>query len=98
MRNLWQAGGLSCSLVQPVPKSSDIQIFIVVISHVTELPRGHISFTSHGCELNTFGTAMSMWIINNVQEEMPEAILAAVFVEGTADGYNFLGSRRHPNG
>jgi len=46
-------------------------------------------------EGHTFRTWVSARVIYHIQEQVPEAILTALFVKGTADGYNFLRCRSH---
>ncbi len=43
----------------------------------------------------TFGTAISAGVIYHIQEEVPEAILAALLIKCTTDGYNLLRGRSH---
>ena len=63
--------------------------------------------TEHSCTTNqqdmqnivsegrTFRTWVSARVIYHIQEQVPEAILTALFVKGTADGYDFLRCRSH---
>lgn len=46
-------------------------------------------------EGQTFRAWVSARVIHHIQKQMPEAILAALFVKGTADGHDLLRCRSH---